>query len=112
MPEARPRKEREKYPPAAGAMPNFVASVDGSQRNLKGEDAHAAHTMVDHGETLEMFLVADGHGGPTAAKLVADTLLFLIAEEASGPGPAELEAACLIGFRKMHAKVHPRLTYV
>ena len=72
---------------------------------LKGED-RACSAMVDIcGETVQLLLVADGHGGEEVAELCAQHAFDYLVKEATATGDgsaASLEAALARTFEHLH----------
>ena len=76
---------------------------------LKGED-RACSAMVDIcGETVQLLLVADGHGGEEVAELCAQHAFDYLVKEATATGDgsaASLEKALIGTFERLHTSAH------
>ena len=72
---------------------------------LKGED-RACSAMVDVcGETVQLLMVADGHGGEEVAELCAQHAFDYLVKEATATGDgsaASLEKALIGTFERLH----------
>ena len=73
--------------------------------NLKGEDRARSAVADICGETVELFMVADGHGGAEVADLCAEHAFTYLVREATATGDgsaASLEAALARTFEHLH----------
>ena len=93
---------REEVGLAKMQSPSDAATCSNS---LKGED-RARSTVADIcGETIEFFMVADGHGGAEVADLCAEHAFTYLVKEATATGDgsaASLEAALARTFEHLH----------
>ena len=73
--------------------------------NLKGEDRARSAVADICGETVELFMVADGHGGAEVADLCAEHAFTYLVKEATATGDgsaASLEKALIGTFERLH----------
>ena len=84
----------------------LASMAEVAQRTLKDEDCACSQVADICGETVELFLVADGHGGKAVAELCAAVGLQYLVEEATAAGDASaesLKAAAARTFERLHA---------
>ena len=81
-------------------------AASSSQRSKKGEDYVMSQRALIGGDDVLFMLVADGHGGPTAAELIHEHMITYIIAEAEDDASADsLQAACAYSFERMHKHV-------
>lgn len=87
------------------AMMRSSSDAATCSNSLKGED-RARSTVADIcGETVEFFMVADGHGGAEVADLCAEHAFTYLVREATATGDgsaASLEGALARTFEHLH----------
>ena len=71
----------------------------------KGEDVSRVLRGCVSGETVTLFLIADGHSGDMASKHVAEHLLPAILEAAADASTAGLQAACASSFESCNTAI-------
>mmetsp|Transcript_45343 Transcript_45343/g.119001 ORF Transcript_45343/g.119001 Transcript_45343/m.119001 type:complete len:467 (+) Transcript_45343:52-1452(+) len=77
-----------------------------AQKTLKNEDRSASLTTTVGAEQVQLLLIADGHGGSTAAIFCAERVLQYIVDEAAGNAGAEsLQSACRHAFARVNSDV-------
>jgi serine/threonine protein phosphatase PrpC len=75
-------------------------------RSLKDEDRACSLVVDICGESVQLLLVADGHGGKEVAELCAEVALEYLVEEATASGnasAASLSAASARTYERLHA---------
>ena len=87
--------------PAASAIMTGAA-----QTSLKGEDLWKTHMQAIGGDMVSFAIVADGHGGVSAAQLCSERIVPYIIEEAHGDASASsLRKAGGAAFERVHKEV-------
>ena len=85
--------------------PNTEWMSGGRNKSLKGEDRWMTMSSVIVGEQVEFALVADGHGGKTAAVAVCDTFVTRVLALASDASASALDEAVSQVYQQVHDEV-------
>jgi serine/threonine protein phosphatase PrpC len=82
------------------------ATPGSHQRSRKGEDCYGCHKAVIGGDEIELFMIADGHGGKVAAQLCLERVpSYLLSEVGDDASAASLKAACYKAIERVHSDV-------